>query len=94
MRTATATPQLSEDARAAALQSTDNTVYGLMQLQGGVTAPPAKGEYYVALRTEVQLRRSHDDAVLHARDVLHGDGMCMSWHGWAEGDFGDAPLTR
>ena len=69
---------MSDTARAAALQVIDNTVYGLMQLQGGVTDPLAKGEHYATLRTEVQLRRSHDDAVLHARDVLHGDGMCMA----------------
>ena len=77
-----------------ALQAIDNTVYGLLQLQGGVTDPLAKGDHYVPLRTGVQLRRSHDDAVLHARDVLHGEGRCMGWHGWAEDDFGDAPLMR
>ena len=88
---------MSADARTAAPQAIDNTVYGLMQLQGGVTDPLAKGDHYATLRTEVRLRRSHDDAVLHAWDVLHVDGMCMGWHGWhgwIEGDFGDAPLTH
>lgn len=71
-------PPLSENARAAALQAIDGTVYGLMQLQGDVTDPLVKGDHYVTLRTGVQLRSSHDDAVLHALDVLHGDGSCMA----------------
>ena len=63
---------MSEEARAAALQAIDNSVYGLMQLQGGMTDLLANDEYYVTLRTVVQLRRSRDDAVLHV------DGMCMA----------------
>ncbi len=63
---------MSEDARAAALQVIDNTVFSLMPLQDGVTDLLANDEYYVTLRTVVQLRRSRDDAVLHV------DGMCMA----------------
>ena len=74
---------LSDEARAAALQAVDDAVYGLMQLLDGVSDPLSNDECYVTLR------RSSDDAVLHALDLQDGDGMCMGFHGWVEGDFGD-----
>ena len=85
---------LSDEARAAALQAIDDAVYGLMQLLDGVTDPLANDVHYVALRTTAELRRSSDDSVLHAVDLQLGDGMCMGFHGWVEGDFGNQPLTK
>ena len=81
MRTATATAPVERKRPCAALQAIDGTVYGLMQLQGGMTDPLAKGDHYATLRTGVQLRRSHDDAVLHALDVLRA--MACAWAGMA-----------
>ena len=66
---------MSEDARAAALQAIDNTAYGLMQRQGGVTDPLANGDHYATLRTGVQLRRSSDDSAL---DFQYSNGRCMA----------------
>ena len=85
---------LSDEARAAALQAVDDAIYGLTQLLDGVSDPLANDEHYVALRTTVELRRSSDDAVLHAVNLQDGDGMCMGFHGWMEGDFGEQPLTE
>ena len=84
---------LNEEARAAALQAIDDTVYGLMQLLDGVTTPLANATHGVALRTTVELRDSSDDTVQHALDLQLGDGMCMGWHGWVDGDFGHPPVT-
>ncbi|MDR0216897.1 MAG: hypothetical protein LBJ15_23215 [Comamonas sp.] len=86
--------QLGQEAHQAALQSIDDAVYGLMQLLDGVSDPLANDDVYVGLRTTAELRRASDDAVLHAVDLLHGDGMCMGWHGWVEGDFGELPVTK
>ncbi len=85
---------LSDEARAAALQAVDDAVYGLMQLLDGVSDPLSNDECYVTLRTTAELRRSSDDAVLHALDLQDGDGMCMGFHGWVDGDFGDFPVTE
>ena len=84
---------LSDEARAAALQAVDDAVYGLMQLLDGVSDPLSNDECYVTLRTTAELRRSSDDAVLHALDLQDGDGMCMGFHGWVEGDFGELPIS-
>ena len=83
---------LSDEARAAALQAVDDALYGLMQLLDGVSDPLSNDECYVTLRTTAELRRSSDDAVLHALDLQDGDGMCMGFHGWVEGDFGELPI--
>ena len=83
---------LSDEARAAALQAVDDALYGLMQLLDGVSDPLSNDECYVTLRTTTELHRSSDDAVLHALDLQDGDGMCMGFHGWVEGDFGELPI--
>ena len=84
---------LSNEARTAALQAVDDAVYGLMQLLDGVSDPLSNDECYVTLRTTAELRRSSDDTVLHALDLQDGDGMCMGFHGWVEGDFGELPIS-
>jgi hypothetical protein len=36
---------------------------------------------------------SKDDGLLEEVDLRQGDGMCMGYHGWLEGDFGRHPVA-
>ena len=46
------------------------------------------------VRTEGEwlVERSSSDVVA-AIDLREGDGMCMGYHGWREGDFGKHPVA-
>lgn len=85
---------LAPDARAAALKAIDDAVYGLMMVLDGVAGSISNGRMRVQLRMAVQLMKaSGDQALLGEVDLAHGDGMCMGYHGWKEGDFGEAPVV-
>lgn len=89
-------PKLSPDARAAALKGIDDAVYGLMMVIDGVTGALRNDQLAVALKVAVQLLErgpSSDETVVTEVDLAHGDGMCMGYHGWLEGDFGKDPLV-
>ena len=38
-------------------------------------------------------KNSSDDALLSEVNVREGDGMCMGYHGWLEGNFGKYPVA-
>jgi hypothetical protein len=84
-------PALDETARAAALKAVDDAVYGLMMVIDGVTGGLWNSEYRVDLKTTVRLMRrgAESDECAHQLDLFDGDGMCMGFHGWLEGDFGN-----
>jgi hypothetical protein len=88
-------PTLDEAARAAALKAIDDTVYGLMMVIDGVTGSLVNAEYALSLRTIVRLtkRGTEPDECIDQLDLFHGDGMCMGFHGWLEGDFGKDPVV-
>jgi hypothetical protein len=84
-------PGLSEEARAAAEKAIDDAVYGLMMVIDGVTGgiSNASNNVYIDFFVRLATRRdSIDDGVAHEVDLRSGDGMCMAYHGWREGDFG------
>ena len=77
-------PNLDEAAKQAALKAIDDTVYGLMMILDGVTGHLAN----VRLQTKVRLESKSDEPIASI-DLFHGDGMCMGFHMWREGDFGE-----
>lgn len=91
-------PTLPLDARAAAEKAIDDALYGLMMVIDGVTgglasAPGQPGpRQSVDLRVQVELRE--DDELVDAVDPSEGDGMCMGFHQWIDGDFGKDPITE
>lgn len=85
-------PNLDAAARAAALKAINDTVYGLMMVIDGVSGSLRNSEYSVHLQTKACLTRAGSDEVAHALDLHDGDGFCMAYHGWLEGDFGDDPV--
>ncbi len=84
------TPGLSPDALAAAHKGIDDALYGLMMVLDGVSGCLSNPRVRVDLRTTVRLlaTSSGDEVVRSEVDLASGDGMCMGYHGWLEGDFG------
>jgi hypothetical protein len=90
-------PALSPECRAAALKGINDALYGLMMVIDGVPRDLQNPDISVRLKFAVQLLRSSaepgSDPVVEL-DLFHGDGMCMGYHGWLGGDFGEAPLIK
>jgi hypothetical protein len=88
-------PGLSPDARAAALKGIDDAVYGLMMVLDGVSGRLQNAKLAVHLKVAAQLVRrepANQGDLIADVDLFEGDGMCMGYHGWLEGDFGEDPI--
>lgn len=88
---------LSDDARAAALDAIDATIYQLMALIDGVSVGLRNDVYSIDLRMLAQLRRwdsaSNTNDIVEQMDLRDGDGMSIGVHGWMEGDYGRTPIV-
>ena len=82
---------LDAKAKAAALKAVDDALYGLMMIVDGVSGRLRGGDHEVTLRLVARLKHGAASKQLDLRD---GDGMCMGYHGWREGDFGEPPVAR
>jgi hypothetical protein len=74
-----------------ATQAVDAAVYALMQVLDGVTGGLTDGPRRVKLATTVSL--IEDGEIIESLDLFDGDGMCMGFHMWRAGDFGESPVT-
>jgi hypothetical protein len=87
-------PNLDATARAAALKAINDTVYGLMMVIDGVSGGLGNSDYLVHLQTKACLTRMESPGeVTYSLDLARGDGFCMGYHGWVEGDFGKDPVA-
>jgi hypothetical protein len=88
--------ELDATARAAAMRAIDDTLYGLMMVIDGVTGDLANPEMRVQMKVGVELvsRNADEEETLQYIDFQNGDGMCMGYHGWMEGDFGRNPIAK
>ena len=69
----------------------DDAIYGLMMIMDGVVGVLQNEEYTVSIENNILLEKNRE--VIQKINIFHGDGMCMGFHGWIEGDFGDdAPV--
>lgn len=84
-------PALDTVARAAAAKAIDDAVYALMQVIDGVTGGLSDGERRVAVAMTVSL--VDDGQTVASLNLFDGDGMCMGFHGWRDGDFGASPVV-
>jgi hypothetical protein len=85
-------PGLDQGSRNAALKAIDDAVYGLMMVFDGVSGTLKSDTDSVTLQTKVQLKR--DGKTVSEVDLFEGEGMCMGFHGWREGDFGSVQVAR
>lgn len=87
-------PELSTEARSAVLKGIDDAVYGLMMVIDGVTGGLSNANNRVDIDFVVRLQSRDDDEAIESEvDLREGDGMCMGYHGWLEGDFGTNPVA-
>lgn len=89
-------PALSDDVRAAIQKGIDDAVYGLMMVIEGVTGGLSNASHTVYIDFIARLASHHVSGnrdVLSEIDLRQGDGMCMGYHGWLAGDFGENPVT-
>lgn len=75
------------DIKAKIIKGIDDAVYGLMMLMDGVSGRVSNDDYTVTLESVIHLE--HHDEILTELNTTDGDGMCMAYHGWKEGDFGE-----
>lgn len=73
----------------------DDAIYGMMMIFDGVSGTLQNSEYEVTLNTFVSLvkRGDKESTVLQSLNLSDGDGMCMGYHGWLEGDYGKDPVA-
>lgn len=83
---------VEESIRHAHLEAIDHTIYGLMMQMDGMFNGLENEEYSLELQTNIVL--SQHNQVIQTLNTLDGDGMCMAFHDWKEGDFGDTPLIK
>ena len=89
-------PALSNEIRAAVQKGIDDALYGLMMVIDGVAGGISNASRTVSIDFFVRLAERGDSEVngtLSEVDLRHGDGMCMGYHGWREGDFGSHPIA-
>ena len=89
-------PAIEGEARAAVVKGIDDAVGGLMEVIDGVTGGFSNTKQTVYIDFIVRLANRgnpKDEKVISEVDLRKGDGMCMGYHGWLEGDFGKHPLA-
>jgi hypothetical protein len=89
-------PSLDDAVQAAARKAIDDALYGLMMVLDGVTGALQSTEHRLDLQVLARLTtRSPDGTDRVAKlDLAEGDGLCMGYHGWLEGDFGSDPIIE
>lgn len=82
---------LKDEVKEEIIKGIDNSIGGLMMIFDGVSGHLQSSEYLVNLETSVVLSKkngSEKNIVIDQVDLKKGDGMCIGFHGWLEGDFG------
>lgn len=88
-------PALGAAARAAAEKAIDDALYGMMMIGEGVTGALKNESDCVSLRLVARFshRSAGDVETTEEMDLGEGDGLCMGFHGWRDGDFGSSAVA-
>lgn len=81
----------SAEARQSAEKAIDDCMYGLMRVIDGVPMNLRNSTYSVDVSMIVGLGRGRE--TIEEFDLRNGDGVCMGFHMWKEGDFGHDPVA-
>lgn len=86
---------LDEDAsdvvRASVELAVDATMYALMMQIDGVSGGLRGADRELELTFGVELRKNN--TMVAEADLRNGDGMCMGFHMWCDGDFGEVAIV-
>jgi hypothetical protein len=83
---------LNDEERQRIIKGIDDAIYGFMMILDGVTGQLRGPNYSVTLETKAVLSvfdRNASRMIIDQVDLKRGDGMCMGYAGWLEGDFGN-----
>ena len=89
---ATLEPTAPSAVRTAVELAVDAATYALVMQIDGVSGGLRGSRTSIELTFGVEM--TQDDAVVAKLDLREGDGMCMGFHSWVEGDFGRQPVVR
>jgi hypothetical protein len=79
--------KLDEKTRLVAIQAINQALYGVMMVADGVSGSFRNERCSASVSMAVTLeQKGHPPERL---DLSDGDGMCMGFHNWLEGDFGE-----
>lgn len=84
-------PKLDNKTRTVAIQAINQAVYGVMMIADGVSGGFQNERCSVSVSMAVTLEE--EGRPPERLDLFDGDGMCMGFHGWLDGDFGDHPIV-
>ena len=84
---------LSSEAQEAARKATDDAVYGLMMIIDGVSGTLRNDKHEVEISVAVSLLDRTSGKLASQIDLREGNGMCIGYHGWLEGAYGDNPVA-
>jgi hypothetical protein len=82
---------LDDASKEVARRAIDDALYGMMMIIDGTTGALRHADLSVEL--EVVARIRHGEAIIQQLSLRDGDGMCMGYHSWREGDFGAVPVA-
>ena len=85
-------PNLSPNEREAAEKAINDAVYGLMMVIDGVSGSLRNETAAVKLFVSARLLNQSEQVSVEI-DLNQGDGMCMGYHDWMNGDFGEYALA-
>lgn len=64
-------------------------MYGLMMVIDGVSGVLKSGPQSVEFSVTARLVNREQPGIAAELDLRDGDGMCMGYHGWLDGAYGD-----
>src|SRR5262249_1430498 len=88
---ATLDERASDAVRAAVELAVDATMYALMMQIDGVSGGLRGANRELELKFGVELRKNN--STVAQVDLRNGDGMCMGFHMWCDGDFGEVAIV-
>jgi hypothetical protein len=72
----------------------DRTLYGALQVLDGVTPPIGNEDLDVEFVLTARVSDRVTGQVIDEIELgQNGEGLCMGFHGWVEGDFGSVPVS-
>jgi hypothetical protein len=86
-------PSISPEACSAAHKGINDALYGLMMIIDGVSGVLKNDNQSVEISVAVSLANNKPESVVSKFDLRNGDGMCMGYHDWLEGDYGEWPVA-
>lgn len=78
--------------QAIAHEAIDHALYGMMMIADGVTGSICGPAGIVHVSMTVHFTPVNGAPI--ALNLADGDGVCMGFHGWVDGDFGQAPIVE